>query len=69
MNWERITAWAEISDCGRYSVAMVKVADRYVYEAWRRATSKDHMAELLATCNDPKDARAVCEQHAQKVGP
>lgn len=67
MNWERITAWAEVSDCGRYSVAMVFVHGRYVHEAWRRATAKDHARELLASCNDPQDAKKACEQHAQKA--
>jgi len=67
MKWERVTAWAEVSDCGRYSVAMVQVHGRHVFEAWRRPTAQDPMRELLVTCNDPLDAKKACEQHAQKA--
>lgn len=67
MKWERITEWAEVSDCGRYSVAMVKTHGRFVFEAWKRAGAKDHLRELLATCDDIGDAKSVCEKHADKA--
>lgn len=67
MKWERITQWAEVSDCGRYSVALVQVHGRHVFEAWKRASKFDHVRELLATCNDIEDARSVCEKHAEKA--
>ena len=65
--WQRLTAWAEVSDCGRYSVASVKVHGRFYHEAWKRPTATDPLRELLATCNEVQDARNVCEQHAQKA--
>jgi hypothetical protein len=67
VNWQRLTAWAEVSDCGRYSVASVKVHGRFYHEAWKRPTETDRLRELLATCNEVQDAREVCEKHASPV--
>jgi hypothetical protein len=67
MKWERLTQWAEVSDCGRYTVAMVQVHGRWYHEAWRRATTKDHAAELLVSSGEADEARAACEEHAEKA--
>jgi hypothetical protein len=64
VKWQRLTAWAEVSADGRYSVASVKVHGRFYHEAWKRPTETDKLRELLATCNEVQDARGVCEKHA-----
>lgn len=67
MNWSRVTQWAEVSDCERYTVCVVRINERYTFEAWRRATMKGHAPESLGTFDSPEEARKICEEHAAAV--
>lgn len=66
MKFNRISAWAEVSEDGRYTVSAHKVAGKYGFQAWRKppAGSKD-IAALLGTKDDAEAARELCRADAQ----
>jgi hypothetical protein len=67
VKFERMGQWFELSDCGRYSVSGAKADQLFTFQAWRRATTKDHMATCLGTFRDAQAARDCCEQHATRA--
>ncbi len=62
MNWTRVSAWHEVSDCGRYRVCAAKVGEKYVFQAWRGSGP----GELLLTDRDAAQCREVCERDSTK---
>lgn len=65
MNWNRFSEWAEISDCERYTVCMATAAGRFVFTAWRRATTRTLAPTEIGSANDIDTAKAMCEDHAR----
>jgi hypothetical protein len=66
VKFERITAWAEVSDCGKYTVSAAKHASGYTFQAWRRAACTGAMAECLGTFTSAQPARDCCIEHARR---
>jgi hypothetical protein len=62
MKFNRITEYAELSECGRYTVAGARVSDRLKFQAWRREPGK--VASLLDTFDDAESAREACRRDA-----
>lgn len=65
MNWSRVSQWAEISDCERYTVCVANVRGRFVFTAWLRASTKTLAPTELGCFGDSAPAKAACEEHAR----
>ena len=63
MTWNRITDWAQVSDCGRYTVSACKVFGVFKFEAWFNNRGK---AENLGIFEEAAQGRRACENHAVK---
>lgn len=61
VGWNRVSQWAQVSDCGQYSVACVRVNDAYRFEAWKQTPGK--APESLGIFDDAEAARQVCREH------
>jgi hypothetical protein len=61
MNFERITQWAELSECKRYTVAASKVLGKFRFQAFRVVPGG--MAELLGTEDEAESCRQLCRDH------
>lgn len=66
MKFNRVTEWAEVSDCGGYSVCAAKMAVGFRFSACRLRTEQKLPAELLGTFDDAESARAKCAEHADR---
>jgi hypothetical protein len=68
MNFERISTWAEVSACGKYSVSasvhMQGKLKRYLFTAWLRAPDSDSSPSILLVDADPELCRNACRNHA-----
>lgn len=64
MNWQRITDWAQASECGHYIVSAAKVMGVFRFEAWYRHGGND---QNLGIFDEAAQARLACEVHARKV--
>ena len=60
MKWTRKDKYAEVSDCGRYSVAAYGIGEGYRFEAWRTRAHKDG-PHLIAANVTAEEARQHCE--------
>lgn len=60
MKFTRTSNWAEMSECGRYTVAAARVDGGFVFQAWRKGV----IAELLHTDKDSEKCRRACREHA-----
>ena len=59
MNWSRVTSYAEISDCNRYSIAAAKTQDGiWQFQAWRIAD------KTVLHTGTAQDCKAACERDA-----
>lgn len=67
MKFNRATQWAEVSDCGGYSVAAAKCGPLFKFSACRLRTAQQRPAELLGTFDDAEAARECCRQNAMVV--
>lgn len=65
MNWSRVSQWAEISDCERYTVCVANVSGKFVFTAWRRATTRALVPTELGCFEDIASAKAAAEKDAQ----
>lgn len=63
MRFNRVGAWHEISECGAYTVAAVRVNDRYKFEAWKLVPEKGKTALSLGVFDDAEAARNACREH------
>lgn len=63
MNFSRVTPWAQVSDCGHYSVACARVNGAYRFEAWHLPGK----AELLGSFDNAEDARKACTEHKKRL--
>jgi hypothetical protein len=61
VNFERITQWAELSECKRYTVAASKVGGAFKFQAWRIVPGG--AAELLGTEDQAESCRQLCRDH------
>lgn len=59
MNFNRVSAWHEISDCGAYTVAVTRSQDLFKFHAWLLGKP----SELLGTFDDAESARKCCSKH------
>lgn len=59
MKFERVSKWAEQSECHRYTVAAVRVNGVYHFEAWR-LTSNSHPGIPLGSDRSASRARDLC---------
>lgn len=62
MNWERISHWAEVSDCGRFTVAAARIGGFFKFTAWRKPVVEGEMATELGTFSNAGLARDCCER-------
>jgi hypothetical protein len=60
MNFKRASKYHKVSDCGKYSVCVVFIADFKGYEAWRGKV-------FLKRFNDAESAEKCCLLHAGAV--
>lgn len=65
MKWSRFSAWAELSDCHRYSVSAAQTAEGFKFDAWRWA-GKGEMQIRLGSFDDAARARECCEIDAKE---
>lgn len=63
MKFERVTQWAELSDCKRYSVAASKVMGKYKFQAFADPGSGKPW-DLLGTKDSAESARQLCRDHS-----
>ena len=69
MKFRQLTGYAEISDCGRYTMSAARVQGIWVYSGWLRG-SYDGQAPTLLTPSRltfAEDARTACRRHAAKA--
>ena len=66
MKFRRFTDYAEISECGRYTVSAAKVMGRWTFQGWRRGLFEGDIAILLTRRRTTiaEDARETCRRHA-----
>ena len=64
MNWQKPTRYAQVSTCGRYSVAKIGFNGGACYEAWRTRAHDEgpHLVSHNLTTADA--ARQACEDDA-----
>ena len=55
----RVSEYAIVSDCGRYSVAKTHHSERVIYAAWLRGQPPTHLADF----DNAADAKARCALH------
>lgn len=73
VKFERITDWAEVSECGRYTVSASmdsdglkpKAVKRYLFTAWRR--NSNGPPDILLIHAEAEKCRDACREHAAKV--
>lgn len=75
MKFERVSDWAQVSDCGKYTVSAAKVAEmdgrrvkllRFKFQAWH-VRPDGQPALLLGTFDDAESARKLCREHAEPL--
>ena len=67
MNFVRQTdGWSELSECGKYSIAIASVHGRFVNTAYWLGRNP---AQILGVRNKLDEAREVCREHARKHSP
>jgi len=59
MKFTRVGDWAEISECKRFTVALIQVNGRFTFEAWQCQPR-----QKLGTFTTIEEARQKCEQVA-----
>lgn len=69
MKFNRISDWAEVSECGQYTVSASVTGKgkekRYAFHAWKRAPADSHdMAKPLGCFSDAEAARQRCREVA-----
>lgn len=60
MKFHRIGNWAELSDCGLFTVAATRHQGRYLFTAFRVPVVQGAMATSLGTFSDSQAARDCC---------
>lgn len=69
MKFQRFNDYAEISDCGRYTISAARVLGIWVYSGWLRG-SYDGQAPTLLTRHRltfSEDARKACRRHKART--
>lgn len=68
MKFIRITDWAEMSECHRYTVAATRHKGLFKFEGWRLNGAPDrHPGVLLGVRDNAQAARALCIADAAKA--
>ena len=64
MNWRKTGAleYAQVSECGRYSVCRIGIADGQFYEAWRTRKHEDGPHLIATNLPTSQAAREVAEE-------
>ena len=67
MKFRRITDYAEVSECGRYTVSAAKVLGRWTFQGWRRGLFDGDAPTLLSRTRltIAEDARESCRRDAR----
>ncbi len=65
MKFRRLTNWAEVSECGRYTVSAAKVEGCWSFTAWRRGPYVGVVPTLLGSHRISEEARELCRRHAK----
>lgn len=70
MKFNRISDWAEVSECGLFTVSASVTGKgkdkRYAFQAWKRAPADSHdMAKPLGSFPDAESARERCRKEAR----
>jgi len=63
MNWQRISSWAQRSDCGGYTVCAISTHGRFHFEAWRVTPAAK---SCLGRSADAAEARKLCEDDVSR---
>lgn len=68
MKFDRMSTWAEVSECGKYSVSasihMQGKLKRYQFTAWLRAPDANSSPSILLVDPDAEMCRQACRNHA-----
>lgn len=69
MNFHRYSRYAEVSDCGRYTVSSSSVQGVWAFTAWRRAAFTEAAPTMLGIYPLAPAARDRCasDAYAQKA--
>ncbi len=62
MNWNWPTKYAQLTECGRYSVAKVGNGTRFLYEAWRTRAHPCGAGLIRTGIATADEARLTCEK-------
>jgi len=66
MKFERITQWAELSECKRYAVSASKVMGKFKFQASTEGEAGQPWV-LLGTTDDAESARQLCRDHKRSA--
>jgi hypothetical protein len=73
VKFERISEWAEVSDCGCYSVSASVHGDslnskvkRYLFTAWRRSSDPKIPPTILKVDSSAEMCREACREDAKR---
>jgi hypothetical protein len=62
LKWFQASAYAEMSECKRYTMSASRVQGVWSFQGWRRAPEgSGEMPTLLGTRSIAQDARDLCE--------
>ena len=65
MNWQNPARYAQVSECGRYSVCRIGIGDGQFLEAWRTRQHPDGPHLVSTNLKTALDARKACEADDQ----
>ena len=63
MNWRKPEKYAQVSKCGRYSVAKIGFNGGAFYEAWQTRGHADGPHLIASNLATAEEARKLVEQH------
>lgn len=69
MKFARWSDYAEVSECGRYTICAAKVEGIWTFQGWRRANLEGEIGTLLTPTRltIAEDARTACARDAKRI--
>jgi hypothetical protein len=65
LTWKQRSDYAQVSDCGSYSVAKVRTDDKPFYEAWRTRQHPDGPGMIQTGLPTAEFARKLCAEYVE----
>ena len=63
MNWQKPARYAQVSTCGRYSVAKIGFNGGACYELWQTRAHPEGSHLVATNLKSSQEARELAEQH------